>query len=123
MTMPRLESAFACEDRRFEVMASDDYAELNALLADDLHYTHANGVVEDKAEFIRKLASNERKYLDVRLTQRDGIEQDGFVATYGVVSIVVRGKDGPVTISQAFTGVYTETETGFRLFAWSGVKL
>lgn len=123
MNGSRLESAFACEDRRFEAMASNDLAQLDMLLADDLHYTHANGLVEGKTEFIRKLASDERKYLGAHLTERHGVERDGFVATYGVLSIVVRGKDEPVTIPQAYTGIYTETENGFQLFAWSGVKL
>lgn len=55
------------EDRRFAAMETNDVAALEAVLADDLHYTHANGMVEDKAEVIRRIASGERVYRTVRL--------------------------------------------------------
>ena len=71
MSEDRISAALAFEDRRFAAMAASDISELNQVLADDLHYTHANGMVEDKAEFIRKIASGERAYLDVRLVSRN----------------------------------------------------
>ena len=43
-------------------MASNDVETLKGLLAEDLHHVHANGVVEDKAEFLSKLRSRERIY-------------------------------------------------------------
>ena len=51
---------FEIEDRRFRAMASNDLKALEHLLPDDLHYVHANGAVEDKAEFLRKLTSGEQ---------------------------------------------------------------
>src|SRR3954447_5830914 len=47
-----VDQALQSEDRRFAAMANSDIEVLEEVLADDLHYTHANGMVEDKAEFI-----------------------------------------------------------------------
>lgn len=121
MTGQRLKAGFDSEDRRLAVMASHDFSALHELLDDRLHYTHANGLVEGKAEFIAKLASDERKYLAAALEQRGGMEHDGFVVTFGRLTVTVRGKDGPVDIAQAYTALYVGEEP--RLLLYSGVKL
>ncbi len=94
---------------------------LEALLDEDLHYTHANGLVEDKAEFIRKLTSGERNYLGTSLAERGGLVRDGIAITFGRLTITVQGQDGPVEIAQAFTGVYVGERA--RLLVWSAARL
>jgi len=41
---------------------SSDAAQLNRLLSDDLVYTHATGVVDDKTSYIEKVKSKRQKY-------------------------------------------------------------
>jgi hypothetical protein len=114
------EQAIAMEDRRFAAMAASDLAELEAVLADDLHYTHANGMVEDRAEFIRKISSGERNYQAVRLVKRTVSSQPGFTAIFGQLDVEVMRTAGLLLNRLDYTAIYRDGDP--RLFAWSAVK-
>jgi len=120
MSEDRIATALTFEDRRFAAMAASDITELEQVLADDLHYTHANGMVEDKAEFIRKITSGERNYIDVRLVFRNASAQPGFVAIYGQVDVDVMRKAGKLVNRLDYTAIYRDGNP--QLFAWSAVK-
>ena len=113
-------AALVFEDRRFAAMAASDIAELDRVLADDLHYTHANGMVEHKAEFIRKITSGERDYLDVRLISRTASAHPGFVVVFGQVDVDVMRKAGELINRLDYTAIYRDANP--QLFAWSAVK-
>ncbi|QTH20100.1 nuclear transport factor 2 family protein [Rhizorhabdus wittichii] len=112
--------ALAMEDRRFRAMAASDMAELDAVLADDLHYTHANGMVEDKAEFLRKITSGERDYRAVGLIGRTISSQPGFTAIFGQIDVEVMRTTGLLLNRLDYTAIYRDGDP--RLFAWSAVK-
>lgn len=112
--------ALVMEDRRFRAMAASDIAELKTVLADDLHYTHANGMVEDKAEFVRKITSGERAYQEVRLIGRSVSQQAGFTAVFGQIEVVVMRAAGLLVNRLDYTAIYRDADP--RLFAWSAVK-
>lgn len=116
----RIAAATTSEDRRFAAMAASDLTELDAVLADDLHYTHANGMVEDKAEFIRRIRDGERTYQDVRPLKRTVSAQPGFVAIFGQVEVNVMRKAGLLVNRLDYTAIYRDGDP--RLFAWSAVK-
>lgn len=109
--------ALAFEDRRFAAMAASQIDTLDDVLADDLHYTHANGMVEDKAEFLRKIASGERRYEAVRLVHRRASAQPGFVAVFGQVDVEVMRPAGRLVNRLDYTAIYRDADP--RLFAWS----
>lgn len=119
MSEDRIAKAVAMEDRRFAAMASSDLDSLSAVLADDLHYTHANGMIEDKAEFLRKIAHGERRYEAVRLVSREVSPQAGFVAIFGQAEVQVSRKAGLLVNKLDYTAIYRDTDP--RLFAWSAV--
>lgn len=119
MTETATTLALESEDRRFAAMAASDIAALDAALADDLHYTHANGMVEDKAEFLRKIESGERRYQAVRLVRRTVSAQPGFVAVFGQVEVEVMRAAGLLINRLDYTAIYRDGDP--RLFAWSAV--
>lgn len=120
MSQSSADSALAMEDRRFQAMAASDLDELERVLADDLHYTHANGMVEDKAEFIRKISSGERIYQNVTLVSRTLSSQPGFTAVFGQVDVEVMRTAGLLLNRLDYTSIYRDGDP--RLFAWSAVK-
>lgn len=120
MTEEFTAQAIAMEDRRFKAMATSEMSELQAVLADDLHYTHANGMVEDKAEFLRKIASGERTYQNVTMVDRRVSSQPGFTAIFGQVKVEVMRKAGLLVNTLDYTAIYRDHDP--RLFAWSAVK-
>ncbi|WP_428155926.1 nuclear transport factor 2 family protein [Brevundimonas sp.] len=120
MTDERVALALHSEDRRFAAMASSDLGILEEVLADDLHYTHANGIIETKAEFIDKIRRGDRQYLAIRLVRRTCSVQPGFVAVFGQVEVEVARKAGLLSNSLDYTAIYRDVEP--RLFIWSAVK-
>ena len=50
------------EDRRIKATIANDFATLEAVLADDLTYTHSNGVVDTRASYIESLRNGKTKY-------------------------------------------------------------
>lgn len=120
MTEQRIAMALELEDRRFAAMEANDVAELEAVLADDLHYTHANGMVEDKAEVIRRIASGERAYSRVRMIERTASQQPGFVVVFGKVAMEVTRAAGMLVTQLDYTAVYRDHDP--RLYAWQATK-
>lgn len=93
---------------------------VNASTAEDLHYTHANGMVEDKAEVIRRIASGERVYQKVHMIEREVSPQPGFVIVYGKVLMEVSRAAGLLVNQLEYTAVYRDHDP--RLLAWQATK-
>lgn len=120
MTEQRIANALVMEDRRFAAMEANDTAALAEVLAEDLHYTHANGMVEDKAEVIRRIASGERVYQKVHMIEREVSPQPGFVIVYGKVLMEVSRAAGLLVNQLEYTAVYRDHDP--RLLAWQATK-
>jgi hypothetical protein len=116
----KVEAALRAEDARFAAMAASDIRALGEVLADDLHYVHANGMIEDKAEFLRKIESGERDYRSVRVVQREARAENGFVATFGRVEVEVMVKAGLLLNTLDYSAVYRDNDP--RLFSWHATK-
>jgi ketosteroid isomerase-like protein len=55
VTTDDVPAVLAAEDRRYQAMLDGDLEALDALCADELSYTHSNGVRDTKAEYFGKL--------------------------------------------------------------------
>lgn len=120
MSSNSVDEALRFENLRFAAMAASDVQGLEEVLADDLHYTHANGMVEDKSEFIRRIVSGERRYQAVRLIRREASAQPGFVAVFGQIEVEVQRASGLLVNRLDYTAIYRDHDP--RLFAWSAVS-
>jgi ketosteroid isomerase-like protein len=111
----------AYEDRRFAAMASGDLEALAPLLAEDLHYVHANGMIEDKREFLRKLSSGERRYLAFRAVERTCRRDGDFTFVFGEAEVEVDRAAGRLSNRLTYTAIYRHRpEPSF--LAWHAVK-
>ena len=111
------------EDRRYEAMVNNDFATLDALLADDLTYTHSTAVLDSKASFIDTLKSGKLKY---NKFDREGTS----VRVYGNTAVVigsatvqanVKGEDR--TAKLRFTNVWVRKDKGWQLVAWEATPI
>ena len=109
------------EEARFAAMSANDLNALEALLEDDLHYVHANGMVEDKAEFLRKIRSGERHYRRFAARSRYTRHESGFTFVFGEAEVEVDAKAGFVKNVLAYTAIYRDALQP-RLLAWHAVK-
>jgi ketosteroid isomerase-like protein len=120
-TDPNDREIFEIEDRRFRAMESSDVDTLQSLLAEDLHYVHANGVVEDKAEFLRKIRSGERAYRRFAAVTRASRREGDLTFVFGEAEVEVDRAAGRLSNRLTYTAVYRNRSEP-RFFVWHAVK-
>jgi len=121
MAEPSEKEILALEDCRFRAMTSNDLGTVERLLADDLRFVHSNGVVEDKAEFLRKLRAGERQYRLYQAIRRETRQEGGFTFVFGEADAEIARAGGNVRTRMTYTAIYRNSPEP-RLFAWHSVK-
>ena len=110
------------EARRYDAMARNDLAALGDLLADDLTYTHSQGVVNTKAQMLASLESGALRYRSVTT-------DDVLIRVYGdaavvtgaaVLAVTAGGHD--VSVPVRFIAVYARQDGRWRLEAWQSTR-
>lgn len=112
------------EAKRIAAMVNQDLATLEALLADDLSYTHSGGVTETKAQFIALVRDREPKhnYLGVDFASADVLPMPGGTAA------MVRGRatirlDGFAPYSVLFLDVWGLRNGAWQMVAWQATRV
>ena len=114
----------AADDQRFTAMMRADTAALRSRLADDLAYTHTTGARQDKAEFLRTLASGQLRYRRIAPSERT-------VRFLGAEGAVVVGRsnmqvesDGQIlAFAIRYLAVYRRVAGEWQLVAWQSTRL
>jgi Domain of unknown function (DUF4440) len=60
----------ALEDKRYTAMCGGDFATLEAMLHDELLYTHSSGLTDTKATWLASLRSGKTKYKSAACSDR-----------------------------------------------------
>jgi Domain of unknown function (DUF4440) len=112
------------ETQRLRALMTADTIDLAATLAEDLRFVHSNGVLENKEEFVRAVAS--QKYI-FRDYQTDSITYSSLKNTtiaYGSARIAVLLANKEYRIKTRFTAVYTRQKRkgAWRLSSWQNTK-
>ena len=109
------------EDRRIKAMIDDDFATLEAILADDLTYTHSSSVTDTKAEYINALRSGKSKYESFdRTPSTVRVYGDTAVVT-GNATIGLRGQPAKLVIR--YTLVYVKRGGEWKMVAWQSTRV
>ena len=116
-----ISSVLAVEDARFDAMTNNDVDALRDLLADDLHYVHSNGVVEGKAEFLRKITSGERRFRSFRGIERNARREGGFTFVFGDAEVQVDRAAGFLKSRITYTAIY-RNDPNPQFVAWHSAK-
>jgi hypothetical protein len=111
------------ELQRFAAFERGDISVLAGMLADDLSYTHSNGLHESKAELLNRLQSGELKYEQLEPEQIS-------VRIYGEAAVltgVAHGKawaSGTLnTFRLRYTDVYVLAKDAWKMVAWQSTRL
>ena len=111
------------DDRRFEAMRKDDWAALDAALADDLSYVHSTARLETKAEHIGNLRGGKPHYRGIAPRDRT-VRVNGNVGIVTGVSEMHVERDGK---EQRFTvrylAVYAKSGSDWRMIAWQSTRV
>ena len=111
------------ENQRIAAMIAGDEAALDAILADDLIYTHSTARVETKAEFIGNLTSGRIRYVSF---ERDDVNIQDYGDTAvvtGHAKLYVTGSDRDLKFQVRFLDVYCKHNGSWQMVAWQSTKL
>jgi uncharacterized protein (TIGR02246 family) len=110
----------AVEDRRIKALVEDDFATLDAIFADDLHYAHSSTVVDDKASYMAALRTGKTKYETIdRDPARVRIYGDTALMT-GTAVVGLRGRAEKLPLR--YTLVYVRQGGQWRMVAWQSTR-
>ncbi len=111
------------DKKRMNAMAQKDIATLNALLSDDLVYTHSSARLDTKQSLISAMESGTTVYTAVEPS--DVVAQDcgDAVVLTGVARISVTSNGNPINFGVRFTDVYVNKGGQWQMVAWQSTRL
>jgi hypothetical protein len=115
------ETILALETRRIRAMVRREIATLEALLDDDLTYTHSGGYIDTKPTFLARIGEGRGHYLGVDYS-------DARVVPLAGDSVVVRGRarirleDTP-GYHVFFLDVWTLRNGAWKMIAWQATRI
>ena len=113
----------AADDRRFQAMMKQDWAALEASLADDLVYVHSSARVESKSEHVGNLKAGKPYYRGASPRERK-VRMKGDVGIVNGISdmhVENAGKENRFTIR--YLAVYAKSAGRWQMTAWQSTKL
>jgi hypothetical protein len=107
------------EERRWRAMLENDLATLEALLDDELSYTHSSAVVDTKQSYLESMRSGNVRY---REAQRDAANiravNDALAIVTGGARILVNVKGQDKTINMRYSNVWVKRAGGWKFLLW-----
>jgi len=113
----------ALEARRVGAMVRKDIETLDALLADDLSYTHSGGHTDTKAGFLASIKDNKERY------RYQGVDfSDAQVMLLSGQAVVVRGRalmrlEGLPGFRVIFLDVWALRDDAWKMVAWQATRI
>lgn len=125
--MPAIQEITQLERQRFDAQISQDLPALEAILADDLIYTHSNGHQDSKTSYIASVKSGQSRYDAVDfedLTVRPYNDDQAAVVNGTVRINIGPGADGQaVFIRIKYAVVYIKTAAqSWQMVLWHAQK-
>lgn len=117
------ETIIELDARRMKAMAEKDVAALNALLADDLVYTHSSARLDTKQSLIGAMQSGATVYTAVRPSDVKAQDLGEAVVLTGVARIEVVSGGKPNAFSVRFTDVYANRGGQWQMVTWQSTRL
>jgi len=108
----------ALEDRRFAAQTGKDWKTLDALLHEQLLYTHSSGVTDTKAVWMEAMKSGRTVYKSVKQSDRKvRIYGDNALVT-GRAAIEAEVNGQARSMRLVYLDVWTKTPQGWKFVAW-----
>ena len=111
------------DKKRMNAMAQKDIATLNALLSDDLVYTHSTARLDTKQSLIRAMESGTTVYTAVEPSDVQAQDLGDAVVLTGAARIRVTANGNPINFGVRFTDVYVNKGGQWQMVAWQSTRL
>jgi ketosteroid isomerase-like protein len=113
----------ALEERRYAAMVAADMGALDALVHEDLVYTHSSGVVDGKASWLESMRSGRTRYKNVkRADEKVRVHGDAALVT-GRATLEVEIGGQPRTLQLRYLNVWLRSGGGWKFAAWQSGAL
>ena len=109
--------------KRMTAMAEKDIATLNAVLADDLIYTHSSARLDTKQSLIGNMESGSTVYTSVVPSNVKAQDLGDTVVLTGECKISVNANGRPNSFGVRFTDVYANKGGKWQMVTWQSTKL
>ena len=111
------------DKKRMTAMAQKDVATLNALLADDLVYTHSTARLDTKQSLIGNMESGATVYTSVEPSDVSAQDLGDAVVLTGSCRIGVMSGGRPNSFGVRFTDVYANKGGRWQMVTWQSTRL
>jgi ketosteroid isomerase-like protein len=111
------------DKKRMTAMAQRDIATLNALLSDDLVYTHSTARLDTKQSLIGNMESGSTVYTAVEPADVKAQDLGDTVVLTGACRISVLSQGRPNSFTVRFTDVYANKGGNWQMVAWQSTRL
>lgn len=110
------------ESKRFEAMSKKDTNYLKFILSPDLVYTHSNGMVETKSDFIQSIATEKIIYQQIGVKEQKIRLYEMTAVVTGIIHVKGMLQQKEFEIDIRYTDVYIKTND-WKLVVWQSLKL
>lgn len=111
------------DNKRMQAMAAKDVATLEALIADDLIYTHSSARLDTKRSLIDNMTSGKTVYTAVEPSDVKAQDLGDTVVLTGVAQIKVTTGGTPNAFGVRFTDVYAKRSGRWQMVTWQSTRL
>ena len=111
------------DEKRMTAMAQKDVATLNALLSDDLVYTHSSARLDTKQSLIGAMEAGSTVYTAVEPSDVKAQDLGDAVVLTGSCRISVMSGGRPNTFGVRFTDVYANKGGRWQMVTWQSTRL
>src|SRR6476660_10170350 len=109
--------------KRMLAMAEQDIATLNAVLSDDLVYTHSSARLDTKKSLIGNMQSGGTVYTSVEPADVKAQELGDAVVLTGIAQIKVVSNGNPNAFGVRFTDVYAKRDGRWQMVTWQSTRI
>jgi uncharacterized protein DUF4440 len=116
------QEALDAESARYAAQMSNDFAAMERLFGEDLHYNHSSNVVDGKASYIESMRSGDVRYRVMK-------QSDTKVRTYGCLAIITGAGDYEVTVKGKemsvqlrFHAIWAKRAAGVQFVSWQATR-
>ena len=111
------------DKKRMQAMAAKDVATLEALIADDLIYTHSSARLDTKRSLIDNMTSGKTVYTAVEPSSVTAQDLGDTVVLTGECQIKVTSNGTPNAFGVRFTDVYARRDGRWQMVTWQSTRL
>jgi hypothetical protein len=109
--------------KRMQAMAAKDIDTLDALLAEDLVYTHSSARIDTKQTLIGNMKSGATVYSSVQPSEVKAQDLGGVVILTGSAQIKVFSQGKQLDFGVRFTDAYAERNGRWQMVVWQSTRL